>query len=76
MTPSSGIRYVYDPDTLSIMTNALDRACETLPFQFRDSEHMRRKLALHIIQRVDEGESDPVRLADSAILSILWRSRS
>jgi hypothetical protein len=76
MTPSSGIRCVYDPEVLSIMTNAFDRACETLPFQFRDSEHMRRKLALHIIRQVDDGESDPARLADSAILSLLWRSRS
>jgi hypothetical protein len=72
MTPSSSIRCVYDPDTLSIMTNALDRACETLPFQFRDSEHMRRKLALHIMRQINDGESDPARLAGSAILSVLW----
>jgi hypothetical protein len=32
-------------------------------------------LALHIFHQVDEGESDPARLADSAILSLLrWRS--
>jgi hypothetical protein len=41
-----------------------------------ESEHMRRKLALHIMRRVNDGESDPVRLADSAILSVLWQSRS
>jgi len=33
---------------------------------------MRRKLALHIIRHLDDGESDPTRLADSAILSLLW----
>jgi hypothetical protein len=32
---------------------------------------MRRKLALHIFHQVDVGESDPARLADSAILSLL-----
>jgi hypothetical protein len=72
MTLSSGIRCVYDPNTLSIMTNALDRACEILPFQFRDNEHMRRKLASHIMRQVNDGESDPTRLAGSAILSVLW----
>jgi len=71
MTPASGIRRIYDPDTLSIMGDAFDRACDFLPIKFRDSDRMRRKLALHIIRQVDEGESDPTRLADSAILSIL-----
>jgi hypothetical protein len=72
MTPSSGIRCVYDPETLTIMTNAYDHACDFLPIQFRDSDHMRRKLALHIIRQIDDGESDPTRLANSAILSLLW----
>jgi hypothetical protein len=31
---------------------------------------MRRKLASHIIRHVNDGESDPTRLADSAIVSI------
>jgi hypothetical protein len=72
MTTSSGIKHVYDPGTLSIMTDALDRACGFLPVQFRDSDHMRRKLASHIIIRhVNDGESDPTRLAESAILFVL-----
>jgi hypothetical protein len=71
MIPSNDVRRVYDPDTLSLMTNAFDRACDFLPVQFRDSERMRRRLALHIIRHIDDGESDPRRLADSAILSVL-----
>jgi hypothetical protein len=71
MTTSSGIKHVYDPDTLSIMTDAFDRACDFLPVQFRDSDHMRRKLASHIIRHVNDGESDPTRLAESAILFVL-----
>ncbi len=38
MTPSSGIRHVYDPTSLRIMSSALDHACNLLPAQFRDSE--------------------------------------
>ena len=71
MTSSSDIMRVYDPDSLGIMANALDRACNFLPVQFRDNDCMRRKLALHIISQVNDGESDPTRLADSAILLAL-----
>jgi hypothetical protein len=71
MTPSSRIRPVYDPDSLRIMSNAFDRACNFLPVQFRNSDRMRRKLALRIIRHLDDGESDPTRLADSAIIFVL-----
>jgi hypothetical protein len=72
MIPSNNISRVYDPHTLSIMAIAFDRACDFLPVQFRDSDYMRRKLASHIIRHVNDGESDPTRLADSAIVSIFW----
>ena len=71
MIPSIGTRCAYDPDTLTIMTSAFDRACDFLPVEFRDNDHMRRRLALHIIRRIDDGESDPTRLADSAVLSLV-----
>ena len=71
MSPSRGIRPVYHPDTLRIMTDAFDHACDFLPPQFRNSHHMRKRLALHIIHDLDEGESDSSRLADSAVLSVL-----
>jgi hypothetical protein len=54
------------------MAIAFDRACDFLPVQFRGSDYMRRKLASHIIRHVNDGESDPTRLADSAIVSIFW----
>jgi len=71
MIPSIGTRCVYDPATLRIMTSAFDRACDLLPVEFRKSDHMRKKVALHIIRRIDDGESDPTRLADSAVLSLV-----
>jgi hypothetical protein len=34
---------------------------------------LRRKLALHIIREINDGEGDPMRLAHSAVFSIiLW----
>jgi hypothetical protein len=69
MTPLSRIRPVYDPDTLRIMVDAYERACNFLPDRFRNSDRMRRKLALHIIRHLNDGESDPICLAESAILS-------
>lgn len=54
------------------MTNAFDRACDSVPVQFRNSDRMRRKLALHIIRHINDGETDATRLADSAVLSVLW----
>jgi len=71
MTPLISSRCVYDPEVLMVMTDAFDRACDFLPAEFRDSDRMPRKLALHIIRQVDDGESDPARLTDSAILSLL-----
>jgi hypothetical protein len=71
MSPSSGIRPVYDPATLRIMIDAFDHACNFLPTQFRDSDSVRRKLALHIIRDLNDGESDSTRLADTAVLSVL-----
>jgi hypothetical protein len=75
MTSLDGFRHVYDPETLSVMTNAFDRACDCFPVQFRGNDYLRKKLAMHIIHKVDDGESDPTRLADSAVLSLLWLKR-
>jgi hypothetical protein len=71
MSPSSGIRPVYDPDTLRIMIDAFDHACNFIPAQFRDSDRVRRNLAMHIIRDLNDGETDSTRLADSAVLSVL-----
>ena len=73
MVPSSGIGWAYDPEVLTIMGNAFDHACDCLPVQFRNSDSLRRKLALHIIHEINDGEGDPMRLAHSAVFSIiLW----
>jgi hypothetical protein len=71
MVPSSETGCAYDPEILIIMGNAFDHACDCLPVQFRDSHSLRRKIALHIIHEIDDGESDPMRLAHSAVFSLL-----
>jgi hypothetical protein len=52
------------------MTDALDLACRMLPAAARESESVRRRLALSIIREVDAGERDPGRLAAVAALSV------
>jgi hypothetical protein len=59
----------YEPDSLRVMTDALDHACRMLPPTVRESESLRRRLAVHIMHGVDAGERDPVRLATTAVLS-------
>src|SRR5262245_55975976 len=71
MVPSSD-RNAYDPEVLTVMGIAFDNVCNCLPDQFRESDSLRRKLALHIIHQVDDGESDPIRLANSALFSLLF----
>jgi hypothetical protein len=72
MIPSNDIRCAYDPEILTIMANALDRACDSFPVHFRDSDQLRRRLAFHIIRQINDGEDDATRLANSAIFSLLW----
>jgi hypothetical protein len=71
MTPTNGVRRVYDPDTLKLMSTAFDRACGFLPVEFQDSDRIRARLASHIIRNINDGESDPTRLADAAVLSVV-----
>ena len=59
----------YEPRNLRVMTDALDLACRMLPPAVRESESLRRRLALHIMREVDAGERDTARLATTAVLS-------
>jgi hypothetical protein len=71
MPSSNGVRRVYDPDTLQLMSKAFDRACGFLPAEFQDSDRVRARLASHIIRQINDGESDLTRLADAAVLSVV-----
>lgn len=60
----------YEPDSIRIMTDAIDFACRMLPDSVPESESLRRLLATHILHDIDAGERDPLRLATSAVFSI------
>lgn len=60
----------YEPDSIRIMTDALDFACRMLPDGMRESESLRRRLATHILHDIDGGERDPLRLATIAVFSV------
>jgi hypothetical protein len=60
----------YEPDSVRVMTDALDFACRMLPTPARESDRVRRRLALSIMREVDAGERDPARLAAVAALSV------
>ena len=60
----------YEPDSVRVMTDALDFACRMLPTAARESESVRRRLALSIMREMDAGERDPERLAAVAALSV------
>jgi hypothetical protein len=60
----------YEPDSVRVMTDALDFACRMLPAPARESDRVRQQLALSIMREVDAGERDPARLAAVAALSV------
>jgi hypothetical protein len=68
--PSSSFKRFYEPDSVRIMTDALDFACRMLPAPAGESESVRRRLALSIMRELDTGERDPARIAAVAALSI------
>lgn len=55
----------YHPELVAVMMDAFERASQSLPSPA--DEEARRKLALEIIRRVDDGERDPMRLTELAL---------
>jgi hypothetical protein len=68
--PLPPFKRFYEPDSIRIMTDAIDFACRMLPDGVPESESLRRRLATHILHDIDAGERDPMRLATSAVFSI------
>lgn len=68
--PAVPFKRFYEPDSVRVMTDALDLACGMLPKEVRERESLRRRLALRIMHDVDAGERDAARLAAVAVLSL------
>ena len=57
---------VYPPETVAAMSTAFDNVCRSVSDKLNGNDDVRRQLALIILRHVDEGERDPVRLAERA----------
>lgn len=58
----------YRPELLAVMRDAFESASQGLPSPA--DEEVRRTLALEIIRHVDEGEREPMRLAELALTGV------
>ena len=56
----------YDPETIAVMTTAFDQVSQSLSARMNGNEDVQRALAAAILRLVDQGERDPMLLADVA----------
>jgi hypothetical protein len=69
-------RRTYDPETITAMTMAFNQVCRSLSKRINDNEDIKRSLAAAILRLVDEGERDPILLADAAFHELAGVQRS
>lgn len=63
----------FSPDTIGIMTRAMDSALSTLPYPVGSARV--QSVAETILRSTKEGESDPVVLARMALLELMISPR-
>jgi hypothetical protein len=66
----------YDPQTIEVMSAALERVCQSVPSQMNGNDEVRRAVALIILRYVDSGEYDPVRLSDTVFRELAGTNAS
>lgn len=66
MPPSSEVKHVFEPEDISPLAAAYDKAHQQLPRGYYEHETARRRLALFIIHAAERGERDPDQLAEIA----------
>ena len=57
---------VYPLEVVVVMSTAFDHVCRSISHQLSNDADVRRRLASIIVRRVDDGEHDPMRLAELA----------
>ena len=67
MMSLAGTDRVYPPEVVAAMTAAFDNVCRSVSAQISGNDDVRRRLALIILRNVDQGEHDPLRLAELAL---------
>ena len=66
----------YSPETVSLMTAAFDRDCQSISKRMIDNADTKETLALIILRLVDQGERGPERLAEAAFREWTGTDRS
>ena len=66
----------YSPETISVMTAAFDRVCQSVSKQMNGSDDVKKTLALIILRHVDRGECNAERLAEIAFREWTGSDRS
>ena len=66
----------YYPETISVMTAAFDRVCQSITEQMNGNDDIKKTLALIILRRMDRGERDVERLAETAFREWTGTDRS
>ena len=66
----------YSPETISVMTAAFDRVCQSVSKRMNGNDDVKKTLALIILRHVDRGERDPERLAEIAFREWTGTDRS
>jgi hypothetical protein len=65
----------YGPEIVSVMTTAFERVRQSVSNEIQGNDDVCRSLALIILRHVDEGEREPVRLADAALRELAGADR-
>jgi len=66
----------YHPETISVMTAAFDKICQSVSEQMNGNDDVKKTLALIILRHVDGGERDPGQLAETAFREWTGTDRS
>ena len=66
----------YSPETISVMTAAFDRVCQSVSKRMNGSDDVKKTLALIILRHVDRGECNAERLAEIAFREWTGTDRS
>jgi len=66
----------YSPETISVMTAAFDRVCQSVSKRMNGSDDVKKTLALIILRHVDRGECNADRLAEIAFREWTGTDRS
>lgn len=66
----------YSPETISVMTAAFDRVCQSVSKWMNGNDDVKKTLALIILRHVDGGERDPDRLSEAAFREWTGTDRS